>query len=215
MAESFFSMTMKYSFYWKFALNIKLNVNIVALIGSRLEINMNKQEKLIQQYPRNSTDGFQYSENVEQTLTAKRIGGKLKTIRTNFNKAVDTSKRSGDGRVVLTFYGLCEKLWSGSPAVKSIENSIDTSSSTNQSTESTGNNDSKNMTPLSDTGTGYALESGSNFEESNYSDEATERRSKIRKLHKSEKLSSKSSAEAQMLQCYKDDLKSKMISKVK
>ena len=55
-----------------------------------------------------------------------------------------------------------------------------------------------------------------NFEESNYPDKATERKSKIRKLlknHKSEKLSSKSGAEAQMLLCYKDDLnlKRKMI----
>ena len=59
------------------------------------------------------------------------------------------------------------------------------------------------MAPSSDEGTGYALESGSSFEESNYFDEATERRSKIRKLlknQKSEKLSSKFGAEAQMLQ---------------
>ena len=72
------------------------------------------------------------------------------------------------------------------------------------------------MAPSSDERTGYAVESGSNFEESDYSDKATERRSKIRKLlknHKFEKLSSKSGAEAQMLQCYKDDLnlKRKMI----
>ena len=72
------------------------------------------------------------------------------------------------------------------------------------------------MAPSSDEGTGYALESGSNFEESNYSGEVTERRSKIRELlknHNSEKLSSKSGTEVQMLQCYKDDLnlKRKMI----
>ena len=35
------------------------------------------------------------------------------------------------------------------------------------------------MAPSSDEGTGYTPESGTNFEESNYSDEATERRSKI------------------------------------
>ena len=46
------------------------------------------QEKLIQQYPKNSTDDFP---NSEQTLTAKHIGGKLNTIRTNFKKAVDTN----------------------------------------------------------------------------------------------------------------------------
>ena len=68
------------------------------------------QEKLIQQYPKNSTNGFPNSENAEQTLTVKRIGGKLKIIRTNFKKAVDTNKRNDGGRVVLTFYGLCEKL---------------------------------------------------------------------------------------------------------
>ena len=83
-------------------------------------------------------------------MTVKRISGKLKMIRTNFKKAVDTNKWSGDGRVALTFYGLYEKLWSGSPAVTSIKNSIDMSSYTNQSTESTENNDSENMAPLSD-----------------------------------------------------------------
>ena len=71
------------------------------------------KEKLIQQYYKNSTDGFPSSGNAEQTLTVKRIGPKLKTIRTNFKKTVDTNKSSGGGRVVLTFYGLCEKLWSG------------------------------------------------------------------------------------------------------
>ena len=83
---------MKYSFYWKFALNIKLNVNIVELIESRLEILMNKyKNNLFRKYPKNITDGFPNSENVEQTLTVKRIAGKLKTIRRNFKKAVDTN----------------------------------------------------------------------------------------------------------------------------
>ena len=110
-------------------------------------------------------------------MTIKRIGGKLKTIRKNVKKAADTSKSSGGGRIVLTFYGLFEKLWSGSPAVTSIANSIDTSSSTNQNVESTENNDSKNMAPSSYEGTGYVLECGCNFEESNYSDEGTKSRS--------------------------------------
>ena len=182
-------------------------------IGSRLEINMNKYKKnLFSNILRIQPMTFQ-TENAEQTLTVKPIGGKLKTIRTNFEKA---------GRILLTFYGSCEKLWSVSPAITSIENSTVTSTSTNQSTESTDRNDSKNMVPSSDKGTGYALESGSNFEESNYSDEAIERKTKIRKLlknHKSGKLSLKSGAEVQMLQCYKDDLnlkkKKKMIENVK
>ena len=52
------------------------------------------QEKLIQQCPKNSTDDFPNSENAEKTLTVKRIGGKVETIRTNFKKAVDTNNRS-------------------------------------------------------------------------------------------------------------------------
>ena len=43
------------------------------------------QQKLIQKYPKNSTDGFLNSENPS---------GKLKIIRTNFKKAADTNKKS-------------------------------------------------------------------------------------------------------------------------
>ena len=52
------------------------------------------KEKLIQHYPKNSTNGFSKSENMEQTRTVKCISGKLKIIRTNFKKAVDTHKRT-------------------------------------------------------------------------------------------------------------------------
>lgn len=58
------------------------------------------------------------------------------------------------------------------------------SSSASQSTENTNNNDSENIAPSSDEGTGSALESASNFEKSNYSHEATERRSKLRNYWK-------------------------------
>ena len=60
------------------------------LLGNKYE---QIQEKLIQQFPKNSTDGFPNCDNAEQTLTVKHIGWKRKTIRTNFRKAVDTSKR--------------------------------------------------------------------------------------------------------------------------
>ena len=44
------------------------------------------QEKLIQQCPTNLADGFPNSKNADQTLIVKRIGGNLKTFRTNFKK---------------------------------------------------------------------------------------------------------------------------------
>ena len=56
------------------------------------------------------------------------------------------------------------------------------------------------MAPSSDEGPGYKPESGSNFGESNYSDEATERRSKIRKLLKHRK-SEKSSVRNLRIKC--------------
>ena len=98
----FLLLTMRYSFYWKFALNIKLNVNILALIGSRLEINMNKYKKnIFSSILKIQPMAFQTLKT--RTLTVKRFIGKLKTIRTNFKKAVNTNKRSG-GAVVGELY---------------------------------------------------------------------------------------------------------------
>ena len=72
----------------------------------------------------------QYPEDQEkypnkEKLTKDRVSAKLKTIRTGYRKACDNGRKSGGGRIVFTFYGLCENLWSGSPAVTSISNAID------------------------------------------------------------------------------------------
>ena len=42
-------------------------------------------------------------------------------------KAVDTGKRSGGGRIIFTFYELCERIWGGCSAINSISHGIDTS----------------------------------------------------------------------------------------
>ena len=55
------------------------------------------------------------------------VSAKLKSIRTHIKKAVDTGKRSGGGRIICTFYELCERIWGGCPAVNSISDGIDTS----------------------------------------------------------------------------------------
>ena len=57
----------------------------------------------------------------------ERVSAKLKSIKTHFKKAVDTGKRSGGGRIICTFYELCERIWGGCPAVNSISHGIDTS----------------------------------------------------------------------------------------
>ena len=40
---------------------------------------------------------------------------KLKTIKKGYRKACDNGRKSGGGRIVFTFYGLCENLWGGDP----------------------------------------------------------------------------------------------------
>ena len=54
-----------------------------------------------------------------------RFAAKLKTIRSGYRKACDNGRKSGGGRIVLTFYGLCENLWVWSPTVISLPNAID------------------------------------------------------------------------------------------
>ena len=82
-----------------FALNIKLNVNIVALIGSRLEINTNKYNKNLF---RNILKIQPMAFHTVKTRAEKRIGGKPKN-RTNFKKAVDTNKKS-KVKIIFTHY---------------------------------------------------------------------------------------------------------------
>ena len=77
-----------------------------------------------ERYP-NSPEGiiseeYPKSQSLE-TITKDRIAAKLKSIRKNYKKAVDKGKRSGGGRVVMTFYDLCQDIWAGAPATTSIE----------------------------------------------------------------------------------------------
>ena len=54
------------------------------------------------------------------------VAAELKTIRTNgLQKSCDNRKNSRGGRIVFTFYGLCENLLGGYPAVTSLPNAID------------------------------------------------------------------------------------------
>ena len=59
-------------------------------------------------------------EKVGEVLTKDRIFAKLKIIRADFHKAIAKGKRSDRGRVVFTFFHLCEQLWGDDPAVTPI-----------------------------------------------------------------------------------------------
>lgn len=60
--------------------------------------------------------------------TKERVVAKVKGLRLRYKAAVDSGKRSGGGRVVCSFFDQCSQVWGGSPAVESLENSIDTNS---------------------------------------------------------------------------------------
>ena len=78
---------------------------------------------------------FPRSNTVAEHMTKERIAAKLKRIRTSYKLAVDSGKQSGGGRIVYTFFHLCEKIWGGSLAVNSIPGGIDTSSNSLDSNE--------------------------------------------------------------------------------
>ena len=91
----------------------------------------------VERYPtaseENTTDFPRAS--TPELLTKQRIAAKLKRIRGSYKTAVDSGRRSGGGRVVLTFFDLCERVWSGSPAIESIGNGIDSLALTEEHTQ--------------------------------------------------------------------------------
>ena len=84
------------------------------------------KSKFCEQYPEVEDEKFPRCKDSD-SITKELVSAKLKSIRTNFKKAVDTGKRSGGGRIIFTFYELCERIWGGCPAVNSISHRIDTS----------------------------------------------------------------------------------------
>ena len=77
------------------------------------------------------TSHGEHSYQIRDKIDKDRVGGQLNSIRANYRKVVDASKCSEGGRSVFTFFRLCENVWGGSPAVKSISSRRDTSRSSN------------------------------------------------------------------------------------
>ena len=47
-------------------------------------------------------------------------------MQIEFRQAVDNGRKSGNGRVVFLYYGLCESIWAGSPATEQISSGLET-----------------------------------------------------------------------------------------
>ena len=76
------------------------------------------------QYPKNSTEkDFPHD---AKTISRVQVTSKLKNVKMNYRKAVDAGRRSGNGRVVLMNFELCEQLWGGSPATQGNDTGIET-----------------------------------------------------------------------------------------
>lgn len=64
-------------------------------------------------------------EHATAIFTRERIASKIKDLRKKYKKAVDSGRRSGGGRTVATFYDVCNGIWGGCPATKSLEHGVD------------------------------------------------------------------------------------------
>ena len=86
------------------------------------------KELILERYPDKPSDNpNEQFPRVGKTefITKERVSAKVKKMRTDYKKAVDSGRKSGGGRVVFTFYNLCESLWGGSPAVESVSTGLD------------------------------------------------------------------------------------------
>ena len=66
-------------------------------------------------------------EGSDDKYTRDKISSKVKAIRGNYREAVDSGRQSGGGRVVATFYDLCNEIWAGAPATESIMSGVESS----------------------------------------------------------------------------------------
>ena len=116
----------------------------------------------------------------KEELNKDRVAAKLKTNRTGYRKSCDNGKKSGDGRIVFTFYGLCENHRGGSPAVTSLPNAIDSPYQDQLSSTAFVNkfpDDSSPVQPVSFED--EEEEFGESVETSTSSEEVTKRREKV------------------------------------
>ncbi|KAI9547658.1 hypothetical protein NQZ68_014924 [Dissostichus eleginoides] len=84
----------------------------------------NIEDLFQEQYPRTDT-GKDFPHGVG-AITKAQLAAKLKQIRMKYRHAVDTKRRSGQGRVVHMFFELCEEVWGGSPATHTLSSGMET-----------------------------------------------------------------------------------------
>ena len=154
------------------------------------------------------------------------MSAKLKKIRAQFKKAVGCGKKSGGGRIVFTFYTICQNVWGNSPAVTAIGNSVDSSYSGNGSS-SMSHEEANSSAQLGGQDYFTELDTEATFEDS-VKDEAhtsstpvqasshRQQAGEFLRDRRNKKLTARVGPDTQLLQCAKEDLnlKRKMIEKM-
>lgn len=168
-------------------------------------------DKFVEHYPTPEEAkalGKEYPHSRTQ-MTKVILTSNLKTIRQKYRLAVDDGRRSGQGRVVLLYFELCEQIWGGSPASTTISSGIETTELSEMCT------DSEEISPSSCSTPDCSINSSStdNIEDSSQSQDieeilpstvVQERRSLLNsKLagHKHEKLKRKLPNDSQLVTC--------------
>ena len=75
----------------------------------------------VDRYPKETSEDFPKEMLPDSPFTRDRTATKVKAIRKGYKKAIDTGKKSGGGRIVWSFYDICNEIWGGCPAIQSID----------------------------------------------------------------------------------------------
>ena len=169
------------------------------------------KELILERYPDKPSDNpNEQFPRVGKTefITKERVSAKLKKMRTDYKKAVDSGRKSGGGRVVFTFYNLCESLWGGSPAVESVSTGLDSADVQDEAESIT-----EELSERDEQEEGSSLSEADKSQEECKLDETTKkRRATITEMlnnRKEKKINQKLTSDAQFLNYAKEDLELK------
>ena len=159
--------------------------------------------------------------HTKEQISKQTLTNKLKAVRLKFRQAVDSGRRSGHGRVVMLYYELCERIWGGSPATQQIETGVETAdmiSSEQILPHNISEDESQTDTEVDDGGDSaatpdYPPNEPSMDQTAASGDAVVQHRRELLgdklKNFRQEKLKRKLPADAQLLECAKEELQVK------
>ena len=83
-------------------------------------------ESFLEEYGK-KTEDENFPHKSDLTIYKKvMIINKIKRIKTNYSKAVESGNKSGNGRHIYIFREVCDNIWSGSPSVEAVAFGVET-----------------------------------------------------------------------------------------